>query len=65
MNRKIGGYVLLAVGLVVAVVGLVGDALWNKATEGFGPQQIIVIVVGFLLAVSGYFLMTYRRKAKK
>lgn len=50
------GYVLLALGLIAAVVALLGDAIGLGGHDGFGSRQLALLVVGIVVALVGGFL---------
>lgn len=53
-TRKIGGGIVAAVGLVIAVVGVFADSL-GLGGEGseFGAKQIAMLLVGLVVAALG------------
>jgi hypothetical protein len=53
-TRKIGGGIIVVVGLVIAVVGAFADSfgLGGEGTE-FGAKQIAMLVVGLVVAALG------------
>jgi LPXTG-motif cell wall-anchored protein len=61
-TRKLFGIVLLVVGMVFFILSLIADLVGVGSSHGFGPQQIIGIILGAILAVVGFFLF---RKNKK
>jgi hypothetical protein len=56
MGGKTAGIILLVVGIAVAIVSLLADALGIGNPAAFGPQQIAGTVVGAIMAVVGLFL---------
>lgn len=62
MNLKIVGYIVLVVGVTVALVALLADSLGLGDPEIFGPVQIIMLVVGIVLAVVGVYLGFVRKE---
>lgn len=54
-TRKMVGLALVAVGAVIAVVGLLADTLGIGAegADGMGGKQIALLVVGVLVAAGG------------
>ena len=57
MGGKTAGIILLVVGIAVAIVSLLADALGiGSNLAAFGPQQIAGTVVGAIVAVVGLFL---------
>lgn len=57
-TRKLTGWVVAAVGVIVAVVGLLADTLGlgGEGGDDFGPKQIIALVVGLVLVIAGLAL---------
>ena len=60
MNTRHLGTALVAVGLVLAVLGLSADFIGLGPVPGFGYKQIAATVVGLVVAAVG-MLMVRRR----
>jgi hypothetical protein len=57
MSRKNIGFVLIAAGVLVALLGLLADVIGVGDSEGsFGWQQTVLLVVGIVVAAGGAFL---------
>ncbi len=54
-NRSLG-WVILAVGLAIAVLALLRDALFPGPSAGFGFQQAVALVVGLGIALVGWLV---------
>ncbi len=62
MSARWVGIILMLVGLIVALVFVLADAIGIGDMEGFGPNQVLGLVVGlFLIAVGGFLYL--RRRA--
>jgi hypothetical protein len=57
-TRKLTGWVVAAVGAIVAVVGVLADTLGlgGEGSDDFGPKQIIALVIGLVLIGAGLAL---------
>lgn len=62
MNLKTIGYVVLIVGVIIALVGLLAESLGLGSSEGFGGLQIIALVGGIVVAVVGAYLGFIRKE---
>jgi hypothetical protein len=51
-TRKIAGYVIAAVGAVIAFIGIFAREI-GLGEGGFGPRQIAATVVGLLILAAG------------
>ena len=54
-TRRMVGWIIVAVGVVIAVVGALADqiGLGGEGPDEFGGKQIAALVVGILIAVIG------------
>jgi hypothetical protein len=61
-TRRIAGWVVAAVGVVVAVVGGLADqvGLGGDGPDEFGPKQVAALVVGIVLVAAGVALALWR-----
>lgn len=50
---KVTGFVLMLVGIGLAALSLLADPLDFGGGEGFGYQQLIVLIVGIVLVLGG------------
>ncbi len=57
-NQKMVGIALLIVGIIALVVGLFADSLGIGGVPGLGYKQIVAAVVGVVLAIGGFVMMT-------
>ncbi len=57
-NRQIGA-AAVGLGILLALFGLLADVVGYGAQEGFGPGQIIILIVG--LGVAAYGLSRMRK----
>ena len=55
-SKKTTGIVLLVAGIVVLVLSLIADAIGIGGSAGFGPYQIVGIIVGAIATVTGLVL---------
>jgi hypothetical protein len=57
-TRRIAGWVIAAVGLVIAVIGGLADqiGLGEEGSSNFGSQQLIALIVGLVVAAAGLAL---------
>ena len=63
MSRRRWGIALIAVGVVVALVSALADALFREATVGgFGWKQIAGVVVGIAPLAAGVALVARDRR---
>jgi hypothetical protein len=53
--RKLAGWLVVAVGVVIALVGALADqiGLGNGGPDKFGGKQVAALVVGLVIAVVG------------
>jgi hypothetical protein len=58
INRKTLGIILLVVGIVLLVLSLTADMIGIGSTAGFGYKQIAGSIVGVVVAIVGYVLMS-------
>jgi len=56
VDKKTVAIVLLVVGVVVLILSLIADAIGIGGSAGFGPVQIVGIIVGVIAAVVGLVL---------
>ena len=56
MNKQTIGWVMVIVGLVVALLGALMDSLYAEGQPGIGYKQIFAIVVGVIVAIVGFTL---------
>ena len=62
MDRRLLGWILVAVGVVGVVVSLLADPLGIGAEDtGFGGRQVIGVVIGAVVAAAGLGLLYLRR----
>jgi hypothetical protein len=61
-TRKLVGWVIVAAGLVIAVVGGLADqvGLGGEGEDELGSKQVVAIVVGLVLVVAGLALAMLR-----
>jgi sulfite exporter TauE/SafE len=61
-TRRIAGWVVAAVGVVVAVIGGLADqvGLGGEGADEFGPKQVVALVVGIVLVAVGLALALWR-----
>lgn len=57
-NRRLVGWLVVAVGAVVAIVGGIADqvGLGGEGPDKFGPNQVAAVVAGLVLVVAGLAL---------
>ncbi len=65
MSRKTISWILILVGLLLAVVSLAADTLGIGNEVGFGWKQIAGTVVGLAALAYGYWLGRAKAKNKK
>jgi hypothetical protein len=60
--RRLAGFVLAAVGAVVAVVGGLADqiGLGGDGPDEFGGKQVVALIVGLVLVAAGLALAMWR-----
>ena len=61
MSKQTTGWILVIVGLVLALLAITADYIRLGAEEGMGYRQIVLLVIGVLVAVVG--LVLCRRKS--
>jgi hypothetical protein len=61
-TRRIAGWVVVALGVVVAVAGGLADqvGLGGDGPDEFGPKQVVALVVGIVLVAAGVALALWR-----
>lgn len=61
-TRRIAGWVVAAVGVIVAVVGGLADQIGfgGEGPDEFGSKQIVALVVGIVLVGAGLALALWR-----
>jgi hypothetical protein len=62
-TRRIVGWVIAAVGLVIAVVGGLADQLGmgGDGADQFGGKQVAALIVGIVVAAAGLALAMWGR----
>jgi hypothetical protein len=62
-TRKLAGWVIVAVGLVVAAVGALADqlGLGGEGPDQFGGKQVAALIVGLVIALAGLALVFWPR----
>jgi len=55
-GKKTAGIVLLVVGMVILVLSLAADPIGIGGSPGFGPRQIVGVIVGAIVTVVGLVL---------
>ncbi len=62
MNLKTIGYVVLVVGVIIALAGLLADSLGiGGSPDNFGYWQLIALIGGIVVAVVGAYLGFIRK----
>ena len=61
-NQKTASIVLIVGGIVVLLLSILADAIGFGGDAGFGPVQILGIIVGITAAVVGLILF-FRKRA--
>jgi hypothetical protein len=64
MNKKTIGYILIALGVILAVISLAADVI-GIGSPGFGMQQILGTAVGVIVAIVGVWLALSKQDQKK
>ncbi|MGH9228100.1 MAG: hypothetical protein ACRD07_05095 [Acidimicrobiales bacterium] len=61
-TRKLAGWVIVAIGVIIAVVGALADQIGVGEDEGggFGGRQVAVLVVGLVIAAIGVAVALWR-----
>ncbi len=62
MNLKTIGYVVLVVGVIIALAGLLAESLGLGCSEGFGNMEHITLLGGIAVAVVGAYLGFIRKE---
>ena len=65
MDQKKIAMVIIAVGIVIALVGLLADVIGvgsDPDTRDFGTRQVLVIVVGVIILAAGLAVYFYGDK---
>jgi hypothetical protein len=65
MSKRTIGFVLIVLGVVVAVVFLAADVLGIGFSPGFGWQQLLAAAIGFITAIVGVWLVFSESKQKQ
>jgi uncharacterized membrane protein len=53
MSKRTIGYILIALGVVIAVVSLAADAIGIGNQKGIGYQQLLGTFIGIVVALVG------------
>ena len=61
MGQRRVGLTLFLLGLVVVLIGLLGDPLGLGRAPGLGWKQLTAAVIGGLVAIAGGYLVSRRR----
>jgi hypothetical protein len=56
MSKRTIGIILIAIGVILAIVSIAADAFGIGSGNGIGPRQILGTVVGVLIALGGVWL---------
>lgn len=66
-TRRLAGWVVVAVGILVAVVGGLADqlGLGGEGPDEFGPQQVAAVAVGAGIAVVGLVLALWPTRSSE
>ncbi len=56
MSSKTLGYVLVAVGIVLLIIGAFADSLGFGGVPGFGWKQILAALAGVIAIIAGVLL---------
>ena len=62
MSERQLAYALIIIGILIALGSLLADSIGIGRAEGIGTYQIIVAVVGAVLALIGLYLAYFRRR---
>ena len=62
MSERQLAYALIIIGILIALGSLLADSIGIGSAEGIGTYQIIVAVVGAVLALIGLYLAYFRRR---
>ncbi len=61
-NRKVIGYVLLVVGILLMALSFTADRIGIGGTPGFGYRQGLGSVIGAFVAAAGFYFASGNRK---
>ncbi len=62
MSERQLAYILIVIGVVVALVSLLADVIGIGSDEGFGTYQIVGLIAGIVVALIGLYLVYFRRR---
>jgi hypothetical protein len=65
MSIRTIGFVVIALGVVMAVVSLAADVIGIGNQHGIGGQQLLGIAIGVLVAIVGVWLALRKPSQKK
>ena len=65
MPRKTIGYVLIALGVIAAVVSLAADAIGIGTESGINGMQLLGTAIGVVVALAGAWLAFSKASLKK
>jgi len=65
MSRKTISWILILVGLLLAVVSMAADSIGIGSEVGFGWKQIVGAVIGVAAMLVGFWLTRRKIKEKK
>ena len=58
-TRKLVGWVIVAIGVIVALLGAFAGVI-GIGDDDFGPLQIVAVIIGVVVAAIGYALTRWR-----
>jgi membrane protease YdiL (CAAX protease family) len=66
-TRRMIGWVVVAVGVVIAVVGAFADkiGLGGEGPDEFGGKQVAALIVGIVIAVIGLVVALWPARSKQ
>jgi hypothetical protein len=65
-TRKLAGWVIAAIGVVIAIVGALADqiGLGESDNGGFGGRQVAAVIVGVVVALIGLGLAYWSQRSE-
>jgi hypothetical protein len=63
MTERIAGYVLMAAGIILALLSANADALGFDLVAGFSPAQLMGMLGGLMLIIAGVVVELHCRGA--
>ena len=66
-TRRLAGWLIVAVGAVVALIGVLADklGLGGEGADKFGGKQVAALVAGLVIAVVGLVIALFPQRTRQ